>query len=87
MFHISQFSGKIEEIIVEAKTVKKCSAGSYKRDESFINGLPEFSVSVREHIALHESEMVELKEGGNALQEIDFINFPPGSVIAFRCAL
>ena len=80
--------GKIEEIILEARLTKKPEKGhtsSYVKDKKFINGLSDYILNIREHIKLYESDMVELREtGANALQEIDFLNFPPSSIIAFR---
>lgn len=42
-------SGKIEEIVLEARTVER-EARSYKKDEKYINGMPEYTVEIKEHI-------------------------------------
>lgn len=42
-------SGKIEEVVLEARTVAR-DAGSYKKDERYINGMPEYTVEIKEHI-------------------------------------
>lgn len=41
--------GKIEEVVFEARTIER-SVSPYKKDEHFINGLPNFTVELREHI-------------------------------------
>lgn len=46
---LSHCTGKIEEVILEARTVER-SAESYVKDETFINGLSNYTVEIREHI-------------------------------------
>ncbi|MCJ8740307.1 hypothetical protein PDJAM_G00057350 [Pangasius djambal] len=82
---------KIEEVVLEARTVET-QAGSYKKDEKSINGLPEFTVEIKEHIQLKDSGVV--KQAGvtsrgrsEFVQEIVFERLTPGSVIAFRVSL
>lgn len=41
--------GKIEEVVLEARTFER-SADPYKKDDHTINGLPEYTVELREHI-------------------------------------
>lgn len=41
--------GKIDEVVLEARTEER-HAGSYKRDDSYINGMPEYTVELKEHI-------------------------------------
>lgn len=45
----SHCAGKIEEVILEARTVER-NAESYVKDERFINGMPNYTVEIREHI-------------------------------------
>ncbi|XP_035027482.1 glycogen debranching enzyme isoform X3 [Hippoglossus stenolepis] len=83
--------GKIEEVVLEARTVER-HAGSYKMDDSYINGMPEYTVEIKEHIPLEESEVVkqaEVTSKGRSefVQEITFQKLTPGSVIAFRISL
>ncbi|KAL6104713.1 agl [Pungitius sinensis] len=83
--------GKIEEVVLEARTVERL-AGSYKKDDHFINGMPEYTVDIKEHISLQESKMVkkagETSKGPSEfVQEITFQKLTPGSVIAFRVSL
>lgn len=117
------FLGKIEEVVFEARTIER-STSPYKKDEHFINGLPNFTVELREHIQviilihlccdiiscydfflrkktlifsckyvffskIKESKII--KQAGTAIkgpnefvQEIEFENLTPGSVIVFR---
>lgn len=44
--------GKIEEVVLEARTVERTS-GSYKKDDNYINGLPEYTVEIKEHIPVN----------------------------------
>lgn len=46
------FQGKIEEVVLEARTVER-HAGSYKRDDKYINGMPEYSVEIKEHLPVN----------------------------------
>ncbi|XP_035272297.1 glycogen debranching enzyme-like isoform X2 [Anguilla anguilla] len=83
--------GKIEEVVLEARTIER-KAGPYKEDKKSINGLPEYSVEIREHIQLKDSRIVkqaEVKSKGRSefVQEIVFERLTPGSVIAFRVSL
>uniref|UniRef100_A0A8D2KBD5 Glycogen debranching enzyme n=1 Tax=Urocitellus parryii TaxID=9999 RepID=A0A8D2KBD5_UROPR len=82
--------GKIEEVVLEARTIER-NTKPYKKDENSINGLPNITVEIREHIQLNESKIV--KQAGVAtkgpneyIQEIEFENLSPGSVIIFSIA-
>ncbi|XP_066539576.1 glycogen debranching enzyme-like [Hoplias malabaricus] len=83
--------GQIEEVILEARTVER-DAGSYVKDEKYINGMPDYTVELREHLQLKDSRIV--KQGDVAdnsscefVQEVVFDQLTPGSVIAFRVSL
>uniref|UniRef100_A0A8D0HPX6 Amylo-alpha-1, 6-glucosidase, 4-alpha-glucanotransferase n=1 Tax=Sphenodon punctatus TaxID=8508 RepID=A0A8D0HPX6_SPHPU len=83
--------GKIEEVVLEARTIER-DAGPYIKDERSINGLPDYTVEIREHIQLKESRII--KQAGIAtkgpnefVQEIEFEKLTPGSVIIFRVSL
>lgn len=45
-------SGKIEEVVLEARTVER-DAGTYKKDDNYINGMPEYTVEIKEHIPVN----------------------------------
>ncbi|KAJ8409510.1 hypothetical protein AAFF_G00229110 [Aldrovandia affinis] len=83
--------GKIEEVVLEAQTVER-HAGSYEKDEKSINGMPEYTVEITEHIQLKDSRIVKQadvtsKGSSEFVQEIVFEKLTPGSVIAFRVSL
>lgn len=46
------FQGKIEEVVLEARTVER-HAGSYRKDDKYINGMPEYSVEIKEHLPVN----------------------------------
>lgn len=83
--------GKIEEVVLEARTIER-NTKPYKKDEKSINGMPNVTVETREHIQLHESKIVKqagvtTKGPNEYIQEIEFENLSPGSVIVFRVSL
>ncbi|XP_030607338.1 glycogen debranching enzyme isoform X2 [Archocentrus centrarchus] len=83
--------GKIEEVVFEARTVER-NAGTYKKDDNYINGMPEYTVEIKEHIQLEESTVVKKagvtsKGRSEFVHEITFQKLTPGSVIAFRVSL
>ena len=83
----SSFTGIIDEIILEAK-LTQVQSDSVEQSKTHINGLSNYKVEMQQHIKLLASGMCELSEHGAEtdvpVQEIDFINFPPSSVIAFK---
>ncbi|CAL8347014.1 unnamed protein product [Merluccius merluccius] len=83
--------GKIEEVVFEARMVER-HAGSYQRDNDIINGMPDYTVEIKEHIALEDSTLVKpgvvtSKGRSEFIQEITFQKLTPGSAIAFRVSL
>ena len=83
-FFAFPIAGEVDEIIFEAQTLQLPSAGEYQRHSEFINGLPNFSCVVREHIKVHDSKMVTIRPVGGHDKEVEFHNFPPGSAVALR---
>lgn len=85
--------GTIDEIILEGRLQAIDHPGtsigvSYKKDEEFINGLTDFKLCLKENIQIYESEMIESSGlADDGYNEIDFINFPPGSVVVLRCVI
>ncbi len=82
----------MEEILLEARTVdvELEDAGSSTRHSEFICGLRGFSVQLQQHLQLSASTCVKLKVqhfGNSPRQEIEFLNFPPGSIIVFQYVL
>lgn len=82
--------GQVEEIILEARLIQK-GEEEYVKSKTHINGLTTFKVDMREHIQLFGSKMVELHHHDDnerePIQELDFVSFPPGSIIAFKVSL
>lgn len=64
--------GKIKEVILEAHTVER-KAESYVKDERYINGMPNYTVEIREHIQLKDSEIV--KQGDATTEFVEEIFF------------
>ena len=85
MYLSPAYVGQIDEIILEAETVSVAGV-KYAKQADYINGLPEHSLRLREHIKVGDSQFVKLRpQGGNdQVQELEFVNFRPGSVIAFK---
>ncbi|XP_039591820.1 glycogen debranching enzyme isoform X2 [Polypterus senegalus] len=83
--------GKIEEVVLEARTIER-EVGPYVKDEKSINGLPDYTVEITEHIQLKDSKIVKQAEVTSKgrhefVQEIEFRKLTPGSTIAFRVSL
>ncbi|KAI5624143.1 glycogen debranching enzyme isoform X2, partial [Silurus asotus] len=83
--------GQINEVILEARTVQKDTV-AYVKDEKCINGMPEYTVELMEHLQLKDSRVVKLGDtttnnGNEFVQEVVFERLTPGSVIAFRVSL
>uniref|UniRef100_A0A4W4E6Z0 Glycogen debranching enzyme n=1 Tax=Electrophorus electricus TaxID=8005 RepID=A0A4W4E6Z0_ELEEL len=83
--------GQIEEVILEARTVER-GAGPYVKDKQCVNGLPDYTVELQEHLQLKDSKIVRqgnasVKGCSEFVQEIVFDQLTPGSVIAFRVSL
>ena len=78
-------AGVVDEIVFEAQTLQLRDAGEYKQDSQFINGFPNFSCSVKEHVKVNDSKMIRVRSVDREnMQEVEFFNFPPGSAIALR---
>ncbi|KAB5586606.1 hypothetical protein PHYPO_G00003630 [Pangasianodon hypophthalmus] len=83
--------GQINEVILEARTVER-DTGPYVKDEKCINGMPEYTVELKEQLQLKDSQVVKQGDtttnGGNEfVQEIVFDRLTPGSMVAFRVSL
>lgn len=53
------FLGKIEEVVLEARTVER-NTKPYKKDENSINGMPNITVEIREHIQVFGTHILLL---------------------------
>lgn len=86
-----RFEGTLEEIILEACLTHIPPKAPFERpsefekDDKYINGLSEFTLTVREHIQLEQSDIFKHKSSkdGNVTQ-LDFENLRPGCVVAVR---
>ncbi|XP_028049244.1 LOW QUALITY PROTEIN: glycogen debranching enzyme [Monomorium pharaonis] len=89
--------GVVEEIILEAslshadaKDGKSpfLSPQKYVQAEDVINGLSEYTLSLKQHIQCCDSTMIEKVDSGDSkITQLNFVNFQPGSVVAIRVAL
>ncbi|XP_025994344.2 glycogen debranching enzyme isoform X2 [Solenopsis invicta] len=89
--------GIVEEIILEAslshvdaKDGKSpfLSHQKYIKNENFINGLSEYTLSLKQHIQCCDSTIIEKVDSGDPkITQLNFVNFQPGSVIAIRVTL
>ncbi|KAM9839423.1 glycogen debranching enzyme-like [Aulostomus maculatus] len=78
---------QVEEVLLEARTVVR-HTDSHTKDDKNLNGLPEYTMELREHIQLEDSEMVrkthKVSEHKSVFQEIRLERFTPGCIIVFR---
>nr|XP_012233838.1 PREDICTED: glycogen debranching enzyme isoform X2 [Linepithema humile] len=89
--------GVVEEIILEASFTHVDAKNGispfslpqkFAEDESFINGLAEYTLDLKQHIQCCDSTIVEKVDSGDPkITQLNFVNFQPGSVIAIRVAL
>ncbi|GAB6025571.1 hypothetical protein CHUAL_011301 [Chamberlinius hualienensis] len=84
-------SGVVNEIIFESRLNEVEVSAGFEKDEKYVNGLLGYSMEIRRNIQLADSQFVRLAKStvddGRNLQEIEFSQFYPGSVIAFRVSL
>lgn len=88
--HIPTFTipGRLDEIILEGRCVQVNGVVEFSKDDAFLNGLPNYKLELLQHISLSESKTVAASGDSTADKvKLDFINFPPGSIIAFQVSL
>lgn len=57
----------------------------FTMDDNVINGLSEYTLSLKQHIQCCDSTMIEKVDSGDPkITQLNFVNFQPGSVIAIR---
>ncbi|XP_064626502.1 glycogen debranching enzyme-like isoform X2 [Lineus longissimus] len=78
--------GTVNEIILEG-SLKQKAQNEFIKDLKYINGLTDYVLSIRENVKVYESEMVELRDTDTDIEELEFVNFPPGSVLVIRVSL
>lgn len=77
--------GQVQEIILEARLMKRVGGAEFQRASDVINGLEDHMVDMRRHVSLSESNMCHLSgDGGGSTQEVVFNDFSPGSIIIFK---
>lgn len=74
--------GRLSEVIVEAQVVVDTTK-VFVPSEKHICGLDNVQLTIHENIDISESQMISVQLQDNS-QAIEFVRFPPGSVIAFR---
>ena len=79
---LSSFTGAVEKILFE---IQVCHTDDYKytKDETYINGMPDFYLKLQENVPASMSKMVTITPHGST-SEVTFNTFTPGSVIAMR---
>ena len=77
--------GIIEEVLLEAHTVQRTGAVTYTRDPRYLNGLPNYTLKMRENFKITESKMVYLKPSSTSeMSDVEFHTFIPGSIVCFK---
>jgi len=77
-------AGLIDEIIFEGR-VTCTNSDEFKLDDKFINGLAGYTTTISEKIKLADSKMIKLRPSASTEKQIiEFVDFPPSSVIALR---
>ena len=77
--------GIIEEVLLEAHTVQRTGGMTYTRNPRYLNGLPNYTLKMRENFKIDESKMVRLKESSTSeMSDVEFHTFIPGSIVCFK---
>ena len=77
--------GHVNEVILEARFIKKDGHSEFQKSPDVINGLETHVVDMRKNISVSESHMCRLAgEEGGSTQEVVFTDLCPGSFIIFR---
>ncbi|XP_011685016.1 PREDICTED: glycogen debranching enzyme isoform X2 [Wasmannia auropunctata] len=89
--------GVVEEIILEASLSHVDAKNGkplfllpekYVMDENVINGLSEYTLSLKQHVQCCDSTIIEKVDSGDPkITQLNFVNFQPGSIIAIRVTL
>jgi glycogen debranching enzyme len=76
--------GEVMEVILEARLMKKApESPNFERQPGYINGMDSHVLDVRANIPLSSSQFCHLVNESST-QEVQFNEFSPGSIIAFR---
>ncbi|XP_076266629.1 glycogen debranching enzyme isoform X2 [Rhynchophorus ferrugineus] len=92
-----RIEGVLDEIVLEASMshVNGRSGGSkfarfenFVKDPTWINGVSEYEVSIKQHIQINESDVFEeVYSGTKNMFQLNFRNFKPGSVVVIKVSL
>ncbi|CAH1981135.1 unnamed protein product [Acanthoscelides obtectus] len=92
-----RFEGVLEEIVLEASLshVGSRSGGpkfakfkDFVQDSKWINGLSEYTATLKRHIQVSDSDICEKVDSGTPnVTQLNFKNFKPGSIIVVRASL
>ncbi|ESO94506.1 hypothetical protein LOTGIDRAFT_215487 [Lottia gigantea] len=78
--------GVIKEIILEG-SMGVSHHYEYKQDKDYVNGLPDYFLTLRQNIKTEESQICNVHKNPDGTVNISWKNLTPGSVIAFRSCL
>lgn len=78
-----EVQGEISEVIFEGRLIRNSTP--FERDETFLTGFPCDS-EWREEFPVEESKFIEVLKG-NRINRVEFVDFQPGDVVAFRSDL
>ena len=74
----------MEEVLFEG-SLKETTEYQYVKNESTVNGLPNYYLNLREHISVASSDFCfETSMESDTKREVQFKNFTPGTVVALR---
>jgi len=79
-----KIEGVVKEVVLEARLLEKDSSYVFKKDAKLINGNENYKLEMQEDVKIDQSKFCKLSYDGS---EIEFVDFIPGSVIAFKVAL
>ncbi|OQR68221.1 glycogen debranching enzyme-like [Tropilaelaps mercedesae] len=83
-----RIAGKIDDVILEARMVRALlSTEPFVKDSKRINGLTDFKLILKSNFPTSESSVVDIRDIDSENCEVNFVNFKPGSVIAFRISV
>lgn len=58
---------------------------NFVKDTKYINGVPEYQVSLKQHIQVKDSEFLEKVDSGSPnIIQLNFKNFKPGSIVVLK---
>lgn len=78
-------AGYVNEVILEARLVQCTPNTPFQKHPSVTNGLESHVLEMQAHIPLSQSRMCHLGPSGSwCSQDVEFDDFCPGSIIAFR---